>query len=1329
MSSRVHFRNAGRADLPRRPLRLRDALVALVGLAVVGIGGFAWGVWTGSEARPYEFASADSVGSGNQPTVTASGSTATVSWTVSTLTSGEAVTGYDVARFDVGGASQTVNAGCAGTINAVTCTENDVPDGTWQYTVTPRIGLWLGTESPKSTQATVGTTRLVFTTPARSTIAGVTTGTLTVERQDVNGIATTVGGFNVNLATTSVTGTFRNSGDTTTITSISIPNGVSAATFRYRDTVSGTATLTASAPSAPAVTSATQTVTVSSAAAHHLSFTQQPSDSVAGSAFVTQPTVTVRDSFDNTVSTATNSVTLTVASGPGSVSCTSNTVAATSGSVSFAGCEIATSGTYTLQATAPGLVSATSQSLVISTGAASRLSFGVQPSNTTAGSPVSPALTVRVEDGFGNLVTTATPPVALTFAANPGPGTLAGTVSTNAVAGVATFSNVSISKAASGYTLAASSGLLTAATSDPFSITAAAPDHLVYAQQPTTAASAAAIVPAVRVQIVDQYGNRTGSTAHVIVALSTNPSAGTLTGTTDVAAVAGEATFSDLKIDKAGVGYALRATSGTLLLADSTPFTITPGAAARVVFLDQPTSAAAGTGLGTITVQVKDAAGNVVTGSTATVTLAIGNNAGGVGAALSGTTSVAAVQGVATFSNVSLNKAGNGYTLTASATGLTGDTSTAFNVTAGAANRVKFSAQPTNTVAGAAMTPAVTVRIEDAFGNLTTSAADVSVALTAPGGAVLSGTSPQPAAAGVASFGNLSVNKVGTYTLTASGSGLTSDVSGSFTVSAASAASLAFTTQPPTTLQAGATFSPAVRVLDAFANPVQGLSVVLTVAGNPAVGFACTSTTSIASDATGTATFAGCTVTKTGAYTLTATTSGPSLTVVSTGFSVTAAPAANVSFSVQPSTPTTAGLAISTQPTVLVIDTYANPVSGSSVTLSVTGNPVAGFSCTAASVSTNAAGVAAYAGCTLTKAGTFTFTATTLVPTTLTAQSASFSINAGALNALSFSPSPSTPTVAGTVFSTQPAVTALDSFGNPVSGQSIVLTVTGNPVIGFTCDSTTVSTAVNTGIAAFANCKANIPGAYTLVATSGAKTVTSASFTINTGPAASIAFTATPGGSTTVAGNNFATQPIVKVADSVGNGVGGTSVTLSVTGQTAAAVGFSCTSTSVTSATGTGLAPFAACKVTKAGTYTLTATTASPILSVVTTTFTINPAPAVKVQMATCQLNNGATLTTCGNAFTLGSNAGNNLKFTVDLVDTFGNVVVATSIVNIGTGLSSTSDFSVSSGAATTIVATTSRSGLITISKNANGGNPPQVTVTVTATGQVSSNFTFTVDK
>ncbi|MFL6468800.1 MAG: hypothetical protein ACJ72Z_12650, partial [Pyrinomonadaceae bacterium] len=65
-----------------------------------------------------------------------------------------------------------------------------------------------------------------------------------------------------------------------------------------------------------------------------------------------------------------------------------------------------------------------------------------------------------------------------------------------------------------------------------------------------------------------------------------------------------------------------------------------------------------------VRVRVEDSAGNLITSSNRDVSLAIGSNPGG--GTLSGTTTVAAVGGIATFNNLSIDKAGNGYTLVAS---------------------------------------------------------------------------------------------------------------------------------------------------------------------------------------------------------------------------------------------------------------------------------------------------------------------------------------------------------------------------------------------------------------------------------------------------------------------------------------------------------------------------------------------------------------------------------------------------------------------------------------------------------------------------------------
>jgi hypothetical protein len=63
---------------------------------------------------------------------------------------------------------------------------------------------------------------------------------------------------------------------------------------------------------------------------------------------------------------------------------------------------------------------------------------------------------VRILDGTGNL-TNSTANVTMNIGANPAGGTLSGTATVAAVAGTATFSDLSIDKAANGYTLSASS--------------------------------------------------------------------------------------------------------------------------------------------------------------------------------------------------------------------------------------------------------------------------------------------------------------------------------------------------------------------------------------------------------------------------------------------------------------------------------------------------------------------------------------------------------------------------------------------------------------------------------------------------------------------------------------------------------------------------------------------------------------------------------------------------------------------------------------------------------------------------------------------------------
>lgn len=101
---------------------------------------------------------------------------------------------------------------------------------------------------------------------------------------------------------------------------------------------------------------------------------------------------------------------------------------------------------------------------------ATRLAVVVEPSRTEGTVAISPSPQVAVLDQFGNVDATATTPITVSLGANPGGTTLAGTVTTNAVAGVATFGDLRLGHPASGYTLVATAPGLSSDTSAAFDI-------------------------------------------------------------------------------------------------------------------------------------------------------------------------------------------------------------------------------------------------------------------------------------------------------------------------------------------------------------------------------------------------------------------------------------------------------------------------------------------------------------------------------------------------------------------------------------------------------------------------------------------------------------------------------------------------------------------------------------------------------------------------------------------------------------------------------------------------------------------------------------------
>jgi hypothetical protein len=130
----------------------RIATVLILAGVLAGAAGAAWApLGTGSGA-----ASARSLPAGNVPSGGASLRNVTLNWTASTFAGGTPVPAYVVRRFNaLGGAESAVLTACSGLVAATTCTENNVPTGSWKYTITPAAGAWRGTQSAQSSSILV----------------------------------------------------------------------------------------------------------------------------------------------------------------------------------------------------------------------------------------------------------------------------------------------------------------------------------------------------------------------------------------------------------------------------------------------------------------------------------------------------------------------------------------------------------------------------------------------------------------------------------------------------------------------------------------------------------------------------------------------------------------------------------------------------------------------------------------------------------------------------------------------------------------------------------------------------------------------------------------------------------------------------------------------------------------------------------------------------------------------------------------------------------------------------------------------------------------------
>ena len=456
--------------------------------------------------------------------------------------------------------------------------------------------------------------------------------------------------------------------------------GLAQTTWKLGSSV-GTQTVTATAGSLSG-SPVTFSATARSLAATKLSVTAQPATTAAGTN-IAPVTIVALTAAGDTASSFTGAVTLTIAGGASGATlggtATTNAVA---GVATFTGLQITKSGTgYTLVAASTGITSASTNTFDITPGAASKLAFTSQPASNVAGVSVgSPVVTAQ--DQFGNTATAFTGLVTLSLATNPGSSTISGTTSVNAVAGVASFGPISLNHASTGNSLAASATGLTSATSNSFDIfTGGAATILVIGGAGQSANISSVLPNPIIVQVQDLGGNGVaGSTVtfavtsgggSVSLASGVSNAAGIVQTTWTLGATVGAQTITATSVGLVGSPQTINAT-GTATL---NHFVITTQPAA---------STTAGVNLSPgLVVAAQDASNNPIPGFVGAVTLSFGANPGG--ATFSGSSSISAVAGVATFSAFSLNKAGVGYTIQAIAAGFTSITSNAFNIVAAAA--------------------------------------------------------------------------------------------------------------------------------------------------------------------------------------------------------------------------------------------------------------------------------------------------------------------------------------------------------------------------------------------------------------------------------------------------------------------------------------------------------------------------------------------------------------------------------------------------------------------------------------------------------------------
>ena len=353
-------------------------------------------------------------------------------------------------------------------------------------------------------------------------------------------------------------------------------------------------------------------------------------------------------------------------------------------------------------------------------------------------------------------------------------------------------------------------------------------------------------------------------------------------------------------------------------------------------------------------VVAKDQFGNLVKTSGAAITISDGT--------LSRGPYLTSALGQAIVSNWIETAAGT-QTLTATAKGLTGAASNSFTIAPGA-GILSFAGQPSASAAAGSDIGPVTVRVADKYGN---GESGVAVTLGLSSGSLTGGAQTLTTdATGDAVFSPVTEDRAGNYVLQATATGLAGIRSASFTISAASAATLSFLTQPKNAAAGNNLGTVTAQLYDQYGNAITtaGVSVTMSVSSGTLNG-----TTTATTNAQGKAIFT--TLSATVAGTLSLQGSSGTLTATSQNFAVSPGAVRQLAFIVQPNG-TTPGSNLG-MVTVQVLDAFGNPIIGQAVSITAAPAILSGTTSTA----TDDSGDAIFDNLSTNQTGTFTLSAYT----------------------------------------------------------------------------------------------------------------------------------------------------------------------------------------------------------------------------------------------------------------------------------------------------------------------------------------------------------------